>query len=979
MLARDLLLECSGPMQLEFEGFEVDVESGRLLRDGREVPLEKRALEMLCYLARHPGRLITKDELLVEVWGARTLSDGALANAAAKLRKALGQDANARTPVETVRGRGFRWNAAAFRRTRGEHPAAVAPVRSEPFVGRAAALALLERALDDAEHGNGQFVLLTGDAGMGKTRTLEEIAARARTRGFSVWEGAAPDGAGVPPYWLWVEVLRSAHADLSSAMFRRNLPVDGWAMRLLVPELIGSEPRPDNSDTAATRFRLFDEVSRFVMSAARAGPRLILADDLHWADEGTLELLAYLARALKKHPIVIAATRRPSASPEADLRTSATRLARHASHVELLGLSVSEVGALAEALHEGCAIDAATSEALYERTHGNPFFVRQTVELLAQQGTQLRSDALQTLAVPMPVRSVLRQRFESLPLETRAVLRMAAAIGVDFDAGVLASALERSLVDVLASLEPARRTGAVVVQTKNPHQLAFRHALVRDAIYDALELAVAGELHARIARTLEQQHRVDVRSLGELAKHALLAVPADLERCVRHCTTAADAARSALGYEAAADLLARAEQKLASEGGDPLVRCELLLSLGVDRFYTGDIRNGWRALEEGALLAERTGSPDYYARFTCLLAAWLELGGGDESDVRRRIDRALASTRDPDLRAGLLAHRAEIEIERSAEQRVALLDEAEQLAAAGNSPRTLLEIAVCRASLRDPTRLEDSCVAISRYRDLARKHAAHIDIARHPLQNFAIELGDYLRALTACDLVAADGAIERCRSIARESQVFAVELAVELMEAGRALGDGRLGDLEARVQRLNEGATLVGGFGLVGLSYGARLVELRDGFASLAGLLAVDWPPQGFGELRPSQRMNGTLWLARLSAKVGAHDRARQLLASIDRAQLARMPVRYGDLGLLCFLAETYEVLDDRESAEALHAQLFPHVALNAVLPTFDYAGAVGHYVGRLARMLGREREAARCFAQAREINLKLRLSPLPM
>src|SRR5262245_47840040 len=173
---------------LSFADFEIDLEGCRLLRNGREIALEPRALDLLCYLAARPFALVRKDELLWHVWRARTLSDGVLSNTIGKVRKALGQDARDEGPIETVRGRGYRWRPAPREAPR----AAAAPLppsaaKETPFVGRRAALAQLTGALDSAASGCGKLVWVVGDAGAGKTRLLEQLASLARARGFSVW------------------------------------------------------------------------------------------------------------------------------------------------------------------------------------------------------------------------------------------------------------------------------------------------------------------------------------------------------------------------------------------------------------------------------------------------------------------------------------------------------------------------------------------------------------------------------------------------------------------------------------------------------------------------------------------------------------------------------------------------------------------------------------------------------------------------
>ncbi len=960
-------------MRLSFDGFEIDLDAGRLYRAGVEVSLERRAFEMLCYLAAHPGRLITKDELLNEVWRAAVLSDGVLANTAAKIRKALGQPPSAREPLETVRGRGFRWRADAIERSDASDP-----VETDPFVGRAGVMELLTRLVDSAAQGNSQVVCLVGDAGIGKTRTLAELAKCSRARGFSIWEGTAYDSGVAPAYWLWVEILRSAHADLSRAMFRRHAGPHSWALPLLVPELLDTDARPGSADAPATRFRLFDEVAQLIASASSEAPRLIVADDVQWADDASLELLAYVARSLKKAPVILAVAMREHDTRTQEARSLALqRLERVATRVALSGLSLDETQTLIAALREHGEVAAGVAGALHGRTQGNPFFVRQLLALIAQRGEPLDTETLDRLALPEAVRGVLRQRISALGGDARDVLRAAAAAGTDFDAELLADVLGLALEQVLAALEPARRKHVIAGDRSLPHRFAFDHVLLREVIYDDLDLVERGALHARFVEVLEQRALDgDPRRLGELARHALLAVPSLLADSVRHCRNAARAARAALGYDAAADILSKACDKLASEGGDERMRCELLMELAVDRFCAGDIREAWQALRRAAMLAEQIHAPDLLAHAASRLAGWLELGGGDEDEARRYVDRALqvVGDRDPDSRATLLAYRAQMHWDLPVGERYSLLHEAEALAARHEKPVILLDLALCRATLRDPTCLDESRAAIAHYHQVAQRHATAIPTALRLVRSFAVELSDYLRALTACDLDAADGALERCRQLAQESRVMAVERGVELMKAGRALGDARFEDVSAAVQRMSEAANVTGGLGLVGWFYAGRLIEAQRGFAGLEGMIP-DMSSMGrLGELRPGQRMYAALELARIHAKVGAHASARRLLSSIDGEQLARLPVRFGDPCMLCSLAETYQALGDHLGALALYQQLLPYAALNAVGPACNYEGAVAYYLGLLAELLDRRDDAARHFEDAEMVNRKLRM-----
>jgi predicted ATPase len=151
---------------------------------------------------------------------------------------------------------------------------------------------------------------------------------------------------------------------------------------------------------------LFDEVTRFIAAASGDAPRLILADDVHWADDGTLELLAHVARALGKRAVMLVVSLRAH-----DLQPSAAlaRLGRHATHVPLDGLSLDEVEELVTALGTQ-ARDVRWIDALYERTQGNPFFVRQIALLLAQHGEPHSRESLGGSRCPGGARRIASAR-----------------------------------------------------------------------------------------------------------------------------------------------------------------------------------------------------------------------------------------------------------------------------------------------------------------------------------------------------------------------------------------------------------------------------------------------------------------------------------------------------------------------------------------------------------------------------------------
>jgi hypothetical protein len=974
-------------MPTDFDGFEIDLAGLRLLRDGVEVPLERRALDMLCYLAARPGRLVRKEELIAEVWRVRALSPGVLANTTAKLRKAFGQAASDQVPIETVHGRGYRFHLAL----RGA-PAApvvnagtaavaapslrsnVAPAQPGPFVGRGRVMELLGSAIERVLVGQGQCVLLSGEAGIGKTRTLGELAIKARARGFSVFEGAAYDGGGAPPFWPWIEVLRAAHRELPLALWQGYLPAGCQALPRLVPELFPALAPMTDSDAQARRFQLFDELTRFVAAISADAPLLIMVDDVHWADPATVELLAHAARALAKQPVLLAVSMREGDAPASEPHAEAIgRLSRHARRISLRGFSPPEISELLGVLHGPSDSDAACAQILAERTQGNPFFIRQMLELLLQQGQKPDVVSLNTLEAPPAVRHVIKQRIASLSRESRGALAAAAVIGQEFAAPLLAELLGVSLAQALASIEPACELGVITRRAAEAQRFLFAHALLRETLYDELHLHESGALHARLAHALSaRQATGDARQLGEVARHYLLAVPSELAGAVNACRRAADAAREASGFEAAAEFSARALQKLLSEGGDAYTGCELALSLGVDQYCAGNLREAWPTLAAGAARARQLpGAGGLLARFVFRMFDCAEAGEGDEAQVNALLDQALTAIGDDDadLRAGLLAHRAEIAMELPFTERLALLDQADRLARQHGATELVLEVANSRVSLRDPTQPEHSRDAVARLRALLRQHPSGAPRTRLHMLRFSADLSEYLCALRAGDLACVDELTIEARGVAQAAGLPALRILTEAMAAGRALGDGRLDELERRIAQMRELSLPLGG-GLAGIwqYYLLQLADQRGTLPSVIGMTPSPAVPEG----APRVQRSVNLAVAWAAAKVGDHDRARERLAALPQRVLARMPVLHGDLGTLCDLAETYVHLEDRQGAARVRAQLLPHASANAVGPCLEYRGSVEHYLGMLAELLGDHAEAREHYARAEASNERL-------
>ena len=677
------------------------------------------------------------------------------------------------------------------------------PNRSrDPFVGRKALMRALSQRLARAG-GSENISVLAGEAGIGKTRTARELAAQARRANLRVWFGSAYEGVVTPPYWPWIQILRESSEDLSETTWQSLLPPGTGAIAQLVPELFrGSSPAPSLEPQVA-RFRLFEEISRFLRSASERTPLLLIIDDVQCADLGSLELLRFAARALQDLPVTFVVTLRKGGLESPDQQHVIDQLGRAATVFTLDALTREEVSELTLAIAGDTLLDDRAGTLLYERTQGNPLFVRQSVELIQQHGQSAFLQSAHAGALPPAVQHVIRQRLEGLAAETQRALAGAAVVGKSFDASLLAEILELPQGGVLDALEQALRSGVLERQAGTLTEFRFAHVLSRDSLYEDLSLRERGLLHGRIARALSRRAEgMRSRELGAIAHHYLHAVPFEAGPAIDACRKAASVAQEASGFEAAADLLTRAIHKLETEGGDAETRFRLRLELGEDHFYAGLVASAWQAFRDAADTARLGCRNDLLAEAAPRLADCLELGVGDLQLARGVVELALGSPENqgPAVLATLLAQRAELALDLSGEARFEILDRAAALADQSLDVSAILEVAHSRAILRDPTQLPENLQAAEQFLLLLERHADHAASMRYrSLRRFGAHMTRYLYALTNCDLEAADRALEQCDYIAQVSHVRAARFGTDLMRAGRALGDGRLEELRQMI------------------------------------------------------------------------------------------------------------------------------------------------------------------------------------
>ena len=420
----------------------------------------------------------------------------------------------------------------------GPRPAAGA------FVGRGPELRRLRAAWADAQRGQRRTVLVAGEAGIGKTRLVTELATLAEQDGAVVLAGRCDQHLGVP-YLPLREAVGRQLAAYPSERLRTLLGPRAAELVRFWPELawrLPAFPARPVPGPDADPYLLFEALTGLLEAMAVTGPLLLLVDDLHGADEATLLLLRSLAHAWRPARLLTVLTYRDDErAPRTNLTAALGDLVRSpgAELLTLRGLDGDEVAAMAAAtaarpLGPG---GPALAHVLRERTGGNPFLVAELLRHLVETGALDGGDVTEVAAgpavddVPESVRWVVGQRMARLGGPVEHVLGVAAVIGQQADVALLGRVADLGHDSLLSALDTAVAAGLLEVRPGAPGRYAFHHPIVRDLLYRKLAAGERARVHRRVGEALEELTGGTAR-LGELADHFALAGPPFADRAV---------------------------------------------------------------------------------------------------------------------------------------------------------------------------------------------------------------------------------------------------------------------------------------------------------------------------------------------------------------------------------------------------------------------------------------------------------------
>src|SRR5262245_52808491 len=516
---------------------------------------------------------------------------------------------------------------ATARRTAIPHPTPAPsligdPARqSAPLIGRDAEVGRLGQALDAIGRGEGRVVIVLGEAGIGKTSLLEAVEAEARRRSLRCHLGRSYVSEQVLAFAPWIEALRG-DACPDPQLIARLGPV--WVEELgrLFPDLEAGSPA--RARDAVEAQRLFEAFARFITCLSAVAPRLIMLEDVHWADELTVRLLAFVARRIRSVSALVVATAREEELGVAPMLSGVLdELAAEASvdRVTLRPLTRAQTGVLVGSLARattGAVAVAALAERVFGASRGNPFIVVETMRALADGSV---SEGSAGAILPNRAREVIAGRLERLGERGRGLLAVAAVIGREFDFALLrgASGLQEAVAAEEIEGLVRRRVLRVVGE-----QFDFVHDQVREVAYGQLLPPRRVLLHAAVARAIERVHASHLdEHVERLAHHTF--VGELWERAVEYGRQAGHIAAERSASAQAGACFAQTLQALARlpESRETLEQGIVLRRLRVSHhFALGERAAYLERVEEMVSLAERLGDE-----------RWLTLAGGTRANA----------------------------------------------------------------------------------------------------------------------------------------------------------------------------------------------------------------------------------------------------------------------------------------------------------------------------------------------------------
>ncbi len=847
-------------------------------------------------------------------------------------------------------------------------------------IGRDTESALLTDAFKRVAAGEGrEIVLVSGEAGIGKTTLAAQVARAALVAGATVLLGRCDEDLG-SPYGPFVEALSHYVAHAPEESLRAHVEAFGAELARIVPALrqrLGELPAPQSADPDTERYLLFNSVVGLLGQVSEKRALVLVLDDLQWADKPSLQLLRHVvANTTPLHLLIVGTYRHSELSSHHPLTEALAALRRESgvSRIALSGLDDAGVVALMEAAagHDLDDEGVGLAHALYRETDGNPFFVSEVLRHLSETGAIYQDDTgrwtaaadLDSMAMPDSVRLVIGSRVARLGKEVSQVLPLAAVIGREFDLDLLARVTGHTEDELLDLLDAAAAVALVTEVTDAPGRYSFAHALIQHTLYQDLGATRLARAHRQVAEAIETivGNRPGLR-VGELAYHWFNATqPVNTGKAVNYARQAGEAALAALAPDDAVRYFSQALHLVdLAPGGDPLLACDLRIGLGQAQRQAG-MASFRETLLAAAQRARELGATDRLVQAALAnTRGWFSASGVIDTDKVAVIEAALAALSDEDSRerAMLLATLCTELTFGPLEQRRALADDARAMARRLDDRTTLIQVlCLLNNPLQIPSTIDERMADTTEALALAEE-LGDPEVLYHAGSNSQVN------AMQAGEFELATRCLDNLRSLSNRLRQPTLMWMTAFKETGQAIMAGDSERAEQLATTTFEMGTDTGQPDALAI-YGSQLmyVRLQQGrlgeLVSLIEQAVADNP--GIPGFRPI--------LASAHLDAGNDVTALGLLESAAADGFASLPVDFlWMMGATCHALVAVE-LRATGPARKLYDLLTPYRGQVPFIGTLGFF-PVALALGGLASVLGRYEEAEAAFAEATELNTR--------
>ncbi len=872
-----------------------------------------------------------------------------------------------------------------------EHDSA-AMLAVTPFVGRGDVIAALSQKLEETRAGRGSLAMLVGEPGIGKTRAAEEFAAFARHQGATVLRGCCYDGDWAPPFSPFVEAIRAHVAVTPPERLAAELGADAGVLARIVPALGERLPEiaePPTLQPEGERYRLLESVSNVLARIAAFAPLVLLLDDLHWADKGTIAMLRQVARVAPEHSLLLIGAYRDieldRTHPLAEALPALRRETQYERFV-LKGLQPAEVGDLLSLVAEQ-RVPEDFARTISEETGGNPFFIREVMlhlveekKIVQEDGRWVSAGSIVDMRIPEGVREVIGRRVSRVSDTTNRMLTVASALTAGFSWDLIAALVDAEETTLLDALDEGLTAQLIVEQERGRYD--FTHALIRHTLYEEQSTPRRVLLHRQIGETLERLYAAEIEEhLAEVGHHFYQAASSGLvEKAIDYARRAADNATARAAYDVAVTQYEHALELAAMVGGDDSERCRLSIALAEAQWKTGDMVRSIESYGVAAEIAKAGGLARELAVAALGYAGEPEYVWGGPDRVARLQDavEALSSDADRPYLAMVLA-RLELAVVALTDEMRALRSGVLRYAPDGELSAKALEIAreagdvgalayTIRARLRV---LWENAVPVPEFRRLAEELCSIAESrgdrgllahARMWLLMDLLSVGD----MTPFDAMFA----ENKGLITRLHEAYHIYIDA-LLDGGLSIMRGDFVGAERKAQdalAIGERAKLPG----VVNTFGAQLLPIRreQGRSD-----EVEPVVRSFLQQYPDSVFLRSVF-AILHLELGREQEAREVYEPLAEALFSLLERDQSLPITLALLAEVAGRLGDAEGSAILYERLLPWRDRQLMFTQAFSYGSTGRQLGILAGTMGRWEDAVRHFKDALAMNTRMGARP---